>query len=322
MNYTPAQIIAAALDPVEVALAALARKVADLPAPRDGHDGIGIDAPAWSLKFHAAGEVVSHFHGQVFRALVDTGEEPGDSEHWQRLGTAGYRWRGERTEGMKLTVGDLYAVPDGTVYQVDHKGASITLIRRGRDGDPGEPGKPGDKGADGIGADATIWEPRVYREGAVVTHFLGQFFRALVDTVEEPGDSAHWQRLGNGGLRWRGPVEEGDELHPGDLVPKDGALFQVDHTRQRRLVAARGEKGKRGDPGAPGKPGADGGALLDVTLGTSSLVFRLGLPGAEREVEVDLDELVERVAVALVTRHVYPVLEEIGRRLVDLERRP
>ena len=219
---------------------------------------------------------------------------------------------------MKLTVGDLYSVPDGTVYQVNAKGEPETFIRRGRDGDPGD---KGDQGNDGVGIEATIWESRVYREGAVVTHFLGQFFRCLVDTVEEPGNSAHWQRVGNGGLRVRGAVDEEAELRPGDVVTRDGACFQVDHLGQRRLVAARGEKGKRGDPGAPGKPGADGAALLDVTLGTSSIVYRLGLPGAEREVELDLTDLVEGLALALISRHVRPALEEMARRLVDLERR-
>lgn len=287
----------------------------------DGRDGVGIDALPWRARFYREGEVVSHFQGQIFRAMADTGDEPGDSDAWERVGTVGTRWRGLRSEGMTLAPGDVYRANDGTVYQVAHNGEPFPLAARGAPGDRGEPGKAGADGRDGLGLDAPAWEPRVYREGSVVTHNLGQVFRALVDTVGEPGESADWKRLGLGGLRWRGAVPEGSTYEPGDLVTLDGSFFWTDHKGQRHLAAQRGHRGLRGDPGAPGKDGKDGAALLDVTAGTSSLVFRFGGPEGEREVEVDITDQVETVAAAWLARTVGPALEQIIKRVVELERR-
>lgn len=315
----PMRVLRAALDPILDQVSRLDREAKSRPAPRDGRDGLGLDLAPWRPgQGYAEGEVVGHFVGRVYRAVRPTREEPGDSDHWERVGNGGFRFRGERTEAMRLEVGDVYKTAEGAVFLVDHDGAPAALALRGA---PGEKGDRGDAGHDGAGLDAPAWEERVYREGAVVTHHFGQVFRALVDTVGEPGASADWKRIGLGGLRWRSPPEEGEPLEPGDLVPVDGSLFFVDAKGHRHLAVQRGERGRRGEPGAPGKAGADGGAVLDVTLGTSALVFRLGLPGAEREVEVDLTEVVESIAAELVVRQVRPVLEEIGRRLADLERR-
>lgn len=315
----PMRVLMAAIEPVEEGLARLDKTVKGWQAPRDGRDGLGLDLAPWQAgRSYAEGEVVGHFVGRVYRAIAPTREEPGDSEQWERIGNGGCRYRGERTGAMRLEVGDVYKSDDGAVFLVGHDGAPFPLALRGS---PGDKGDKGDRGLDGLGLDAPAWEERVYREGAVVTHHFGQVFRALADTVGEPGASADWKRVGLGGLRWRAAVEEGEALEPGDLVTADGSLFWVDAKGHRHLAAQRGERGRRGDPGAPGKPGADGAAVLDVTLGTTGLVFRIGFPGGDRELEVDLTEVVEAVAVDLVARQVRPVLEEIGRRLADLERR-
>lgn len=318
----PMHVLMAALEPIEGEIARLDREAKGRREPRDGRDGLGLDLAPWQAgRQYAEGEVVGHYVGRVYRAVRSTRDEPGDSEQWERIGNGGCRYRGVRTEAMRLESGDVYKTDDGAVFMVGHDGAPFALALRGEPGAPGEKGEAGARGLDGAGLDAPAWEARIYREGAVVTHHFGQVFRALADTVGEPGDSADWKRIGLGGLRWRAAVEEGATLEPGDLVTADGSLFWVDAKGHRHLCAQRGERGRRGEPGAPGKPGADGAAVLDVTLGTTSLVFRLGLPGAEREVEVDLTEVVEAVAADLVARFVRPALEEIGRRLVELERR-
>lgn len=174
-----------------------------------------------------------------------------------------------------------------------------------------EPGAPGPAGA---GLEADVWAPGVYREGAIVTHYLGQYFKAAQDTAEEPGDSAHWRRLGFAGIRWRGVREEGMELRPGDQFLEESSLFFVDHTGAPRLINYRGERGPRGKEGLPGKAGA---GLEDVIAGTDSLVFNLGAKG-ERELE--LRPILERVIEELILKQVLPTLRQIGERLVALER--
>jgi hypothetical protein len=174
-----------------------------------------------------------------------------------------------------------------------------------------EPGAPGPAGA---GLEAPAWAPGVYREGAIVTHYLGQYFKAGQDTAEEPGDSGHWVRLGFAGIRWRGALEEGMELRPGDQYIQESSLFLVDHTGQPRLINYRGERGPRGKEGYPGKAGA---GLEDVIAGTDSLVFNLGDKG-ERELE--LRPILERLIEEIFLKQVLPTIREIGNRLVALER--
>lgn len=151
-------------------------------------------------------------------------------------------------------------------------------------------------GRDGAGIEAAGWEAGVYREGAIVTHYLGQYFKALKDTAEEPGDSAHWKRIGFAGIRWRGVRDDGMEFQPGDQYLEESSLFLVDHTKTPRLVNYRGERGARGKEGPPGKPGAKG-------------------EGAD-----DLAPIVERLLTEMFIRQVVPTIQEIGERLVTLER--
>jgi len=152
-------------------------------------------------------------------------------------------------------------------------------------------------GRDGAGIDSPGWQAgEVYREGAFVTHYLGQYFKALKDTADEPGESAHWQRIGFAGIRWRGVREEGVEYRPGDQFLEESACFLVDHTGAPRLVNYRGERGARGKEGPPGKPGPKG-------------------EGAD-----DLAPIVERLLREMFVAQVVPTIREIGDRLVALER--
>ena len=158
--------------------------------------------------------------------------------------------------------------------------------------------EPGPPGPAGIGIDAPAWESRVYREGAIVQHYQGQYFKALQDTAAEPGDSPEWKRIGFAGIRWRGELVPGMQLQPGDHYREEASLFLVDHTCTPRLLNHRGERGPRGKAGPPGH-------------------------APEAAPKVDIDELravIEAMLVDHVLREILPTIREIGERLVALER--
>lgn len=97
----------------------------------------------------------------------------------------------------------------------------------GKDGKPGKDGPPGPPGPVGDGIVNKQWMPdTVYRMDERVTHNLGQVYKALADTVEEPGYSLQWQRIGTLGFRFlkRKPAVETD-LADGDIYPDGGSLF-------------------------------------------------------------------------------------------------
>lgn len=102
---------------------------------------------------------------------------------------------------------------------------------KGEKGDTPEPlpaivpenGKDGLDGA-GLFAEEHV-EGKVYREGKVVTAFIGQYYRAKCDTAEAPGDSDEWDRVGTAGFRFRGLKPEEKSLKMGDLFIDGGSLF-------------------------------------------------------------------------------------------------
>lgn len=99
--------------------------------------------------------------------------------------------------------------------------------------------------------DAPTWAPGVHRKGAIVQHFLGQYFEAVADTASEPGDGVSWQRLGTHGFRYRGLYVAGAAYELGDLVARDGSMLL--HTGGKLTwLALRGKPGPRG-PGVPVK---------------------------------------------------------------------
>ena len=93
-------------------------------------------------------------------------------------------------------------------------------------GEPGVPGQPGEPGADGAGILAPQHVPgQVYRADSLVTAYLGQYYRAKVDTVAMPGDSDDWERVGLAGMRWRGLKPDEATLKHGDIYIDGGSLF-------------------------------------------------------------------------------------------------
>lgn len=101
---------------------------------------------------------------------------------------------------------------------------------------------------------AQAWAPGVYRDGRMVTHYLGQLFVATRDTAQEPGAGDDWKRVGTQGLRHRGPKQDDQTYQVGDLVTQDGSTFVHDGATFRAL-ALRGPQGGRGLPGIKGSPG-------------------------------------------------------------------
>ena len=103
--------------------------------------------------------------------------------------------------------------------------------------------------------DAPAWSAGVYRQGAIVQHFHGQYFEAVADTAAEPGDGVAWRRLGLHGFRYRGLYIDGAEYETGDLVARDGSML-LQTAGQLTWLAIRGKAGPRGAPGKVNGGGA------------------------------------------------------------------
>lgn len=81
------------------------------------------------------------------------------------------------------------------------------------------------------------WQPGIYREGALVKHYVGREYQALEDTNEEPGDSLKWVRIGTHGLRDTGGYKSDHQYEPGDIYHKDGSAFFCDGANHRLFAA-------------------------------------------------------------------------------------
>lgn len=119
---------APAVDPSEVAAALKSDQafVTTLVGPpgtdgergEAGADGAGLTTPMHVVgKVYREGTSVMAYLGQYFRAKCDTAGVPGDSEDWERIGTAGFRWRGLKPEEKSLSQGDIF-IDDGSMFAV------------------------------------------------------------------------------------------------------------------------------------------------------------------------------------------------------------
>jgi hypothetical protein len=149
--------------------------------------------------------------------------------------------------------------------------------------------------------DVPAWAPGVYRLGAVVQHFHGQYFKAAADTAAEPGDGVAWARLGLHGFRYRGLHVDGADYQPGDLVARDGAMLlqtagALVHLTLRGRDGARGPRGSDGQVGAPGRPGdtgargADGAALVKLEA-AGGLLFAVMSDGRRDPIALEAVQL-------------------------------
>ena len=186
--------------------------------------------------------------------------------------------------------------------------------------DKGPQGEPGPSGA-GIEAEAYV-PGKVYRAGPVVTAFLGQYFKALVDTASEPGVSDHWGRIGEAGFRFTGPYDDTKTYQAGDLFIRDFGLFgQLGG--EPRLLVGRGAKGEKGKEGEPGRPGRDGARIIAVGSTSGTKAFLLQEIGSETEqITLDFTEPFSKV-LQLAAENLETALsslQEFSNRLNALEK--
>jgi len=132
-------------------------------------------------------------------------------------------------------------------------------------------GEAGADGADGLGFNLKSWENKIHREGSVVQHFIGQAYKALVDTNDEPGDSSDWERVGSNGFRWTGVKSADHEYQDGDLYIDGGTTFMWQGGKGY-MFAQRGKNGKDGVDGKAGKDGADASNIIDISIVGKDLV--------------------------------------------------
>ncbi|SCK49074.1 hypothetical protein VAR608DRAFT_4878 [Variovorax sp. HW608] len=181
----------------------------------------------------------------------------------------------------------------------------------GRPGTEGKDGTNGKDGQDGAGIDTPAWAPGIHREGALVQAYMGQFYRALRDTTDEPYGSRDWQRVGTLGLHLAKPYAEGAQYALGDLVMHDFSTFVIDASGELHLFAARGPagekgrdgKGRDGTNGKDGNNGRDGYGIEDMQLkGGMLAVLARNASGQLQDFAVDLVPMLETLGEAIEQR--------------------
>jgi uncharacterized protein YukE len=151
-------------------------------------------------------------------------------------------------------------------------------LKEGPKGEKGQDGWNGKDGNDGVGIILDYWKAGIHREGSLVLHYLGQYFRAKCDTISEPGIDDTWERLGSAGFRHRGGFDPEKTYEVGDMYVKDFATFAcigAEHV----LLAARGPVGPKGEKGndstVAGPAGRDGATVLKVHSDESGFVLEM-----------------------------------------------
>ena len=138
-----------------------------------GDDGTGIDVPMWAEGVYREGAEVQHHFGQYFRALQDTAESPDNPEHWQRVGSSGFRLAGTFSKDAEYRDGDLYVKDFGLFLYAD--GKSTCIAGRGPEGKKGKQGAPGRAGSDGAdgrdGKDGSVIDALELRGANLVAVF-------------------------------------------------------------------------------------------------------------------------------------------------------
>lgn len=208
--------------------------------------------------------------------------------------------KGDRGEAIKGDAGDKGDKGDRGL-----QGDSVK-------GDKGDRGDEGKHGRDGAGIDSPAWAAGVHREGVVVQHHIGQFFRALKDTASEPpGDD--WQRVGSMGFRLMSGHVEGRSYRDGDLFVRDFGLFLWKDS-EAHLLAGRGGRGDKGDKGdrgkdaEPAKAGRDGAVIEAIELREARMALVQRTPDGVQEVIADLMPLIDATIEAV--QHRLDVTEE------------
>ena len=96
---------------------------------KDGLDGAGLETPEYRAgKVYREGSTVTAYVGQYYRAKCDTAAIPGQSDDWERIGTAGFRWRGLKPEESTLKYGDIF-IDGGSLFGFFGEKASMMVQR-------------------------------------------------------------------------------------------------------------------------------------------------------------------------------------------------
>ena len=152
------------------------------------------------------------------------------------------------------------------------------------------------KGDDGIGIDAPIWQPEVYRAGSIVQHNVGQYFKAVKDTAANPNDSDEWERIGSAGFRFTKAFDADAVYRNGDLFIKDFGLFGMFGGEVRCIVGrgAKGEKGLTGQAGKDGQNGKDGSEVIGFeSEGLSAALVVKSSSGELSTYSIDFNDVIK-----------------------------
>lgn len=189
---------------------------------------------------------------------------------------------------LSLTANGLESLTDRVDFIERSAATSIELLQNNVEqkiadieltpGPQGPTGNNGKDGSDGVGILVEAWKAGIFREGKIVSHYLGQYFKAKCDTSTEPGTDDTWERLGSTGFRHRGGYDAEKAYEVGDLYVKDFATFAclgAEHV----LWAARGPVGPRGEKGADssvqGPKGEDGAYVKQVHTSDNGFVLEM-----------------------------------------------
>jgi hypothetical protein len=103
------------------------------PAGADGITTVEVvakhDTTLWTAGIHRQNSIVQHFLGRLYVAKCDTTEEPGNSDHWQRLGLGGLRFTGGFKKDHDYEAGDIY-VKDYSAFMWDGEKAHLIAARQ------------------------------------------------------------------------------------------------------------------------------------------------------------------------------------------------
>ena len=153
-----------------------------------GNDGLGLETKQYDGSIFREGSFVTHNFGQFFKALKDTNAEPGTSEDWERVGSAGFRFTGPYDAEKQYEDGDLF-VKDYGLF-IHYKGESTLWVGRGPQGKRGQKGLAGKDGIDGKdGKDGSTFIGVEYKNGKIVMvtsddSFIGDLTPILEEAAE------------------------------------------------------------------------------------------------------------------------------------------
>ena len=147
---------------------------------------------------------------------------------------------------------------------------------------------------------AKQYEPGVYREGDLVTHYFGRFYKALKDTAEEPGKGEDWEQVGPFGFRWRGVKNQYANYVDGDLYIDNGTAF-IWYQGKGRMFSKRGRDGKDGQNGIDGKDGKDAPQPIHMEWSGKTLLLAFD---DGTVLDTDVSEVVEHYVKTIVAQDI------------------